>query len=60
DGLGHNCGTIAANSGHDVPSVQTSQKPMARGHVYKTCASATDAFNLHFTNVCTAYYVFPT
>jgi hypothetical protein len=56
DGLGHNCGRIAANATQQLGAVhvETSDKPVSFGHVYKTCGSVKDTDGWSLLNVCTA------
>jgi hypothetical protein len=57
DGLGHNCGAIAANGTQQLGAtyIRTSNKVYSPGHVYKTCASVTDTDGWRLINYCTAF-----
>ncbi len=65
DGLGHSCGTIAANStnggtvkGVPIRAVATSKKALAGGHVYKACATLTDYTGAKGVDVCTDFLAY--
>lgn len=65
DGLGHRCGTIAANSttggrvdGVAIRAVSTSKKRRAAGHIYKACATLTDWTGATGVNVCTDFLAY--
>ena len=55
DGLGHNCGTIAATH-----STSTPPRPVAAGHTYRSGASFTDYRGVGFVNVYSPYIAVPT
>ena len=65
DGLGHKCGTIAANStpggyvnSNPIRAVATSKKPLSAGHVYKACTTLTDYTGAKGVNVCTDFLAY--
>jgi hypothetical protein len=56
------CGTIAANSTNtpNLYGLSTSSKPMAHGHVYRSCASWTESRNgSRYTNFCSPWLAYP-
>jgi hypothetical protein len=56
DGLGHNCGRIAANATQQLGAthISTSEKPYSFGHVYKACGSVKDTDGWRLLDVCGA------
>jgi hypothetical protein len=57
DGLGHNCGRIAANGTQQLGAtgLETSDKPYSFGHVYKACGSVKDTDGWRLLDVCTPF-----